>query len=62
MLETVWRGTGLDKEFEDAAEKIVEEAGRRKSSLMNDVKRRGSVMVDGLKSKAVWAIENNDPL
>ena len=48
----------LDDKATSAVEKMVEEAGRRKSSMM----RRGSVMVDGLKEKAAWGIVNDDAL
>ena len=66
VIESMWRGINRKLDIEGmattAAEKLVEEAGRRKSSLVNDMKRRGSVMADGLKAKAVWAMENKDPL
>ena len=66
VLESMWRGINKHVDLEEmattAAEKMVEEAGRRKSSLINDMKRRGSVMAEGLKAKAVWAIESKDPL
>ena len=63
VLESMWRGIGvetlhLDDKASSAVDKMVEEAGRRKSSMM----RRGSVMVDGLKEKAAWGIVNDDTL
>ena len=66
VLETMWRGINkhvpLEEMASNAAEKIGEEAGQRKDALVKDMMRRGSVMVDGMKAKAVWAMENNDPL
>ena len=64
ILETMWRGINKQIDIEgmaiEAADKLAEEAGRRKSSLMDDIKRRGSVMIDGIKAKTGWGIKDAD--
>ena len=53
ILEIMWRGINKKIDIEEmatsAAEKFSEEAGRR-----------GSMMVDGLKSKTVWGTKAAD--
>ena len=57
ILETMWRGINNHVDLEDmattAVDKVVEEAGRRKSIFMDDMKRRRSVVADDLKSKPI---------
>ena len=55
VLESMWRGINKHVDIEEmatsAAEKMAEEAGRRRSSLLDGMKRRGSMMIEAVKNK-----------
>ena len=64
ILETMWSGINKQIPIEEmansAAETFAHEASRRKSFLVEDMKRRGSMMIDGLKSKTVRGTKDGD--